>query len=306
MNYSNELKIGVALVLSVLIFYIGIRYFKDLPLFAGTQTFSTAFADAGGLVAGNAVHISGVAVGSVETVSIRAGSDLAHVTFHVDRGIVLPLGSTTAIGGIGALGVVRLEINLGPTDSTAYEPGAFLPSSEEAGLDQLISRAPQIVERADSLLLGATETLGAARTLMADPQSELVQTLAAFQGTANALTTLLRAEQGRIAGVLEGAETLTGNLNTLTRDSLATTVENVNRLLTRLDGNIASLEATTASLNAILSKIDQGQGTLGRLINDPSLYTRLDSTLGNLNRILLDFEQNPKRYLKDLKLVDVF
>ena len=170
----------------------------------------------------------------------------------------------------------------------------------------MITRAPEIVGHADSLMLGATETLAAARTLMADPQSDLAQTLVAIQGSANALSTLLRAEQDRISGVLEGVETLTGNLNTLTRDSLTATVGNVNALLAQIDQNMASLEATTTSLNAILGKIDQGEGTLGKLVNDDSLYTKLDITLTNLNRILLDFEQNPKKYLKDLKLVDVF
>jgi len=98
-----------------------------------------------------------------------------------------------------------------------------------------------------------------------------------------------------IAGVLEGVDSLTGSLNTLARDSLTATVGNVNQLLARIDRNMASLETATASLSAILGKIDQGQGTLGKLINDDALYTRLDSTLINLNRILLDFEQNPKK-----------
>ena len=76
--------------------------------------------------------------------------------------------------------------------------------------------------------------------------------------------------------------------------------------LNRLDRTLASLESTTAGINTIIGKIEKGEGTLGLLINDPSLYHQLDSTLATLNRILLDFQQNPKRYLKDLKIVDVF
>ena len=304
MKYSNELKIGVAIVLSAIVFYIGTRYFKDLPVFSGTYEFSTAFADAGGLVEGNAVRINGVNVGSVSGVRLQNGAAL--VSFTVNTDVAMTHGSVTSIGGFGALGVVRLEIQLGPADTTLHRPGDLIPSTTEEGLDQLIAGAPDIVGRADSLIIGATETLGAARALMADPQSDLLQTLTAIQGSANALNTLLRTEQDRITGVLEGVESLTGSLNTLTRASLTATVANVNDLLDRLDRNIAALETTTASLNTLLDKLNQGQGTLGKLINEDSLYTELHATVGNLNRILLDFEQNPKKYLKDLKLVDVF
>ena len=304
MKYSNELKIGVAIVLSAIVFYVGIRYFRDLPIFSGTYEFQTTFADAAGLVSGNAVRINGVNVGSVNRVTLQDGA--AMINFTVSTDVAMTHGSVASIGGFGLLGVVRLDIQLGPPDTTLHQPGDFIPSTTEEGLDQLIEEAPDIVGRADSLIIGATETLGAARTLMADPQSDLLQTLNAIQGSANALNTLLRAEQDRIAGVLEGVESLTGSLNTLAQDSLTATVANVNQLLDRLDRNMEALETTTASLNMLLDKLNQGQGTLGQLINEDSLYTELHTTIGNLNRILLDFEQNPKKYLKDLKLVDVF
>ena len=260
MKYSNEIKIGIAIVLSILVFYIGTRFFRDLPVFAGTNEFTTTFADAGGLVSGNAVRINGVNVGSVSEVRLENGQ--ARVVFNVNKDVVLTQGTTASIGGFSVLGVVRLDILLGPPDATAHAAGDYIPSAQTSGLDQLITRAPEIVGHADSLMLGATETLAAARTLMADPQSDLAQTLVAIQGSANALSTLLRAEQDRISGVLEGVETLTGNLNTLTRDSLTATVGNVNALLAQIDQNMASLEATTTSLNAILGKTDFRKGSI--------------------------------------------
>ena len=70
MNYSNELKVGIAIVVSLLIFFLGSRFFEDIPLFKRTYTLNTEFSDARGMITGNAVRISGVKVGSVLEVAL--------------------------------------------------------------------------------------------------------------------------------------------------------------------------------------------------------------------------------------------
>src|SRR5690606_38108119 len=89
-------------------------------------------------------------------------------------------------------------------------------------------------------------------------------------------------------------------------DSLRLAFANLNSALARLDRNMAALESSTATLDDVLGKIDRGEGTLGRLINDPALYAKLDSAVTGLNTLVTDFQQNPGRYLRDLRLVDIF
>jgi phospholipid/cholesterol/gamma-HCH transport system substrate-binding protein len=83
-------------------------------------------------------------------------------------------------------------------------------------------------------------------------------------------------------------------------------VQRVNRNLTRLEQNLANLERTTAALGSFAEKINEGEGTLGRLANDPSLYNNLDSTSVQMNRLLRDLQENPQRYLEDMTLVRMF
>ena len=104
-------------------------------------------------------------------------------------------------------------------------------------------------------------------------------------------------------------EATTGNLDTLTAtagDSLNYTLSQLNGMLARLDTSLVELEGTTTTLNSILNKIDQGEGTLGLMVNDPGLYHRLDSTVYNLNELLVDFQEHPVRYMRALRLFDVF
>jgi phospholipid/cholesterol/gamma-HCH transport system substrate-binding protein len=206
--------------------------------------------------------------------------------------------------------VVRIDITLGPDAGTAFQEGDTIPSQETAGAGALTDVLGEgLATQVDSLLLGTTATLDAARMLMAGSQDELQQTLVAVQSSAVAVTTLLRAEQNQLSRAIDGAITLTDNLNGFTGengDSLRVITRGLGESLDRLNQTLTSLESTMAALDRIIGKIEQGEGTLGLLVNDPSLYHQFDSTLTTLNRILLDFERNPKRYLKDLKLVDVF
>ena len=80
-------------------------------------------------------------------------------------------------------------------------------------LNNLLDRAPGIVNRANSLLGGATATLDTAHAQQANSQSDLGQALMVLQDSANALSSFLRVEQDRLSLMLEDIEELTGNLN---------------------------------------------------------------------------------------------
>ena len=80
----------------------------------------------------------------------------------------------------------------------------------------------------------------------------------------------------------------------------------LNQTLDTLDRDLAAFSETNTQLSTLLRKLNDGEGTLGRLINDASMYERMDSTLTGLNNLITDFQENPARYLKEMKLVDLF
>ncbi|NBB73533.1 MAG: MCE family protein [Bacteroidetes bacterium] len=310
MKYSNEVKVGLSLVLAALVFYFGIRYMQNIPLFQGSYVLETSFADASGLGTGNPVRVNGVNVGTVESVTLDPQARRARVRFRVDKSVQIPEGSTASISGVSALGGVRLSISLGAPDNAPIPPGGFVPSPpEEDILAQLSDQAPVLAARTDSLLRSANQTLEDAQTLFKSPDSGVQTTLSSIRGSADALSTLLREDLEQLNEVVANTELLTEELGALVRDnrdSLNATVDNVNRVLSQTERNLVVLERTSTNLDRIIQKIDEGEGTIGRLVNDPSLYVRLDSAATRLNTILDDFQQQPGRYLKDMTLVRVF
>ena len=314
----NELKVGLAILAAALLFYVGLRLFQDMPIFRGTFDLYTVLDDAGGLLPGNPVQVSGVNVGSVDGILITDDGRV-RVDFQVDRNIRVPEGSFTSVSGLAITGSVTLALTLGPTANPPIENGGFVPNQEDDLLASLQARAPELVNRVDSLLLGANVTLSQTGQLLANPNSSLNQTLQSLRNTSLALEQLLQAERGRISRILTGLEATTASLDATAggfgrfseenlpglSDSLALAVSNLNATLRRLDRQLDALDPVSAGLDTLLVRVNRGDGTLGRLVNDPSLYIRLDSAAANVNAILEDFQAHPGRYLRELELIDI-
>ncbi len=310
MRLSNELRVGIAVVAAAVVFVLGIRYFANLPLFRGTYDLVTSFSDAGGLVEGSPVRIQGINVGSITEISLDPQTRNVVARFQVDRRITVPEGSTALAGGIAALGSVYLVVELGPPGNAPVDDGGFIPGREDAmTLGSLTDRAPQLVNRVDSTLVAASYAFGEAGNLLNDPDSDLRLTLAGLRNVTRSLDRVLQAEQGRLSSVLSNVDSISGDLKRFTgenADSLEATVQNLNQVLRRLNQNLDALDGTTLGLDSLIEKVNRGEGTLGLLVNDPTMYYRLDSLTTSLNRILMDFERDPRRYLKELKLIDLF
>ncbi len=310
MRFANELKVGLAIVVSAAIFLLGYRYLQDVPLLSGTSTYYSVLKDAEGLISGNPVRLNGVKVGSVAGVRYNPDTDSVRIDFKVGREIRMYEGSRVDITGIDALGGVRLELELGPTGNPVIPAGGRVGHSDGGDiLASLTSRAPELVDRTDSVLASLDETLGSVTGMLNDPGSDLRRSLSSLRTTAATLERTLANESESISGILNNLEQITGSVNEAVggeEDSLAVAVADLRASLASLKSMMSSLEQTTGRLDRITAKIDSGEGTLGMLVHDPGLYVQLDSAARNLNALLADFRAHPRRYLRELKLVDIF
>jgi len=304
-NIRNEVKIGLAVILATIVFYAGIRYFRDLPIWGQATIYHAELPNSKGLVTGNVVAVNGVAVGSVT--GVRLISTGAQVTFSVHDDVVLTEGSTASSGGFGIVSSVQLNLVLGPPDAPVYPPGSLIPASTDSDiLSDLADRAPGVIDQVDTFLSGSNSAIDAATELLTNPEGQMKQTLASIEASARALESVLLADQGGVQSALEEIENLSETLETFAGDSLGSVTTDVKLVMRQLSTNLMILESSIMELNALLTSINSGQGTLGKLAQDDSLYVELLGTTSALKKILQDFEENPKKYLEHLRLVDVF
>ena len=296
--------------MATIIFVFGVRYFQDLPLFRSTYGLVSEFDQAGGLIAGNIVRINGVSVGSVNNVYINPETQRVRVEFHVTRDIPVTEGSTAKIAGFDALGVVRLDVILGPMDAPRIPEGGSVDSAVSADvLGDLSKQAPEIIDQIDTVLKNMNRVLGQTGELISEPDSDIRQTLVSVQNSAKTLDKILSSEQNRISQILANVESFSATMDrfsTENADSLSMLVGDLRGTLTHVDRSLESLESMSGSMADLLQKINEGEGTLGLFVNDPGVYNKLDSVLTNLDLLLSDFREHPDKYLKELRLVEIF
>ncbi len=305
MKLPNELKIGLTVVLAGIIFYVGIRFFRDLPIFGQASVYHTELMNSSGLVTGNIVAVNGVGVGSITEVQLTLTG--AYISFSVQDDVTLTEGTTASAGGFGLVSSMQLNLSLGPPDAPVYVPGSLIPSAVQSDiLTDLANRTPAVLSRVDTVLAGSSQAISAATALLAGPEGQMQQTLTSIRNSSDALHAILMAEQGSLQSVLQGLEDLTDTAEAFTEDSLGTTTAKLKEVIAQLSGNLDVLESTTNELNTLLSSINQGKGTLGKLATDDSLYFELKGASAALRRILENFEEDPRQYLEHLKLIDFF
>jgi phospholipid/cholesterol/gamma-HCH transport system substrate-binding protein len=309
MRHRREILVGLSIVIAVLIFIFGVRFFQDLPILGGSYTLHTSFATAQGLVSGSPVQIRGVSVGTVRGIQINPEARRVDVEFQVHHGVEVPEGSSTSVTGLAMLGNVILDIELGPHTMPPLPPDSHLPGLTGTGLDAIIDRAPEFAARADSVLIALQTTLGRVDGIVSEQSVLLAQTMLSLRNTSDRVNRLVAGQAASIDLVMDNLGAISTDVRAITGesgDSLRLAFQQAHRLTARMDTGLTNLQMTAARVDSLLRQVESGEGTLGLLAQDPSLYHNLDSTMASLNRLLLSFERNPARFLRELTLIDLF
>jgi phospholipid/cholesterol/gamma-HCH transport system substrate-binding protein len=298
---SNELKVGFLALLAFLILYFGFNFLKGNDVFSSARIYYVEYDNVDGLMVSNQVMVNGIEVGKVKKVEIQPNkANKILVTLRFSQDIVIP-DKTVAVLSDGALlggKIIRLRLegkgNL-PEDS-------FLKGETEVGVTSLLKeRAIPVIANADSLLVSFR------------------QISTKFDNTGTYLNTLLKTSNetvsninGSVNGIVAdnraNVAQISANMKILSAD-LMETEKQLRPLLTKFNTVADSLQAlrigktlrevdlAVVSLKKIVQGLERGEGTAGKLIKNDSLYLGLNKTLVDLDKLLLDFRLQPKRYI---------
>jgi len=296
LKLSREVKTGIIVIGGILLFILGFSYLKSTPLFDDSKTLYAIYPNVGGLQAGTQVSVNGFSVGTVNNIRFKDETGNLLVTFTVNNDFNFSKNSKAELFDTGIIGGKGIQIipifdgapmtKSGDTLQATTRPG--LTELVQTSLNPLKNRIEGAVSNADSLMINVNQVLDArTKKDLRESIAGLSQLMKSLQGSADVLNGILKDNKGKLDSSLTNFRALTNNFAKLS-DSLNNA---------GLGRTLASLESTVANLDNLMARINQGDGTLGKLMKDEELYTNLNNASRELDLLLQDFRLNPKRYV---------
>ncbi|WP_428237005.1 MlaD family protein [Gracilimonas sp.] len=306
---SNELKIGITVVVAIIVAFIGYRVMKDIPLFRTSTTIYTKFDQVYGLIPGNVVNVKGFKIGSVKQMELLV-SDSTLVTMNIEEGYQIPKGSIAVLKSSGVLGGKFIEIQ--KADSTEMVPhqGSIEGVFEQGMMDTFAEEGEKLSTDISASIRGVEKLVTSLNETLDDENKEnITGIIRNLQSSTGSLNQLIQSKQSDLDAMITSAKQTMQNMDDLSSENK----EKLNSLITNLEATSVELETlssglneTNLTLNEVLTKINNGEGTLGKMVNDPSLYNNVDSLSFNLNRLIKNMNDDPGKYLKHMRLIEVF
>jgi len=306
---SNELKIGLTTIIAIIVGFIGYSIMKDQPIFKTSTTIYTKFSQVHGLISGNPVNIKGFKIGTVKNMDLLI-SDSTLVTLSIEEDYQIPEGSIAVLKSSGVLGGKFIEIQKsdsremvqdGETIDGVYEQGIMDSFAAEG--EKLSNDISTSIKGMEKLIVGLNETLDDST------KQNISGILGNLRSTTSSLDQVISQRQNDLDQMIVHAKETLGNVNDLSsenKEKLTSLITNLESTSKEMETLSKGLNKTNTTLDDVLTKINNGTGTLGKLANDPSLYNNIDSLSANLNQLIKNINEDPGKYLKHMRLIEVF
>lgn len=296
MKITREVKTAILVIASILLFIWGYSFLKGKDLFINYKTFYVEYKSVEGLATSAPVTLNGLVIGKVSNITINENTGVLLVELQIKTDFPISKSSTASIYEPGFIGGKQIAINHNFNDKILAVDGQTLIGDVKSGLtdkvgDQLAplqEKLEKLLGNADTLISGLNNVLDKkGQQDLKQSLAELNKTIEQFHKASLSVNTLLDKNKTKINGVVTDFSKIAGNFSkisdSLNKADIGKTVKKLNATLGRVDGIVSGLES--------------GKGSLGKLLNDDGFYQNIKSSTKELELLVQDIRLYPTRYV---------
>ena len=283
----------------ILCAWAGIRFLSGIDIFSRNAEYIAVYDQVNGMQEASPVLIRGVKVGTVTAIEFDPQkSDKVALCLTVQRKYAIPRNSLAKMVSSSIMGGKSIEIELGDGSEVLESGDTILSSATPDMMESLSSQMNPILERVTTLADELTTTLEGVNMIVEQNADNIKGLTTHLNSIASNIDNILGEEREGLKQTLKGVEEFSTALgrNSERMDSLMTNLATFSERLASAEV-VENLDRTLADLNALLSGMESGEGTLGQLAKDKALYDNLASASENLSRLLQDLREHPSRYV---------
>ena len=295
MKVSKEIKTALLVLVSIALLLWGYNFLKGKNIFDNSRKFYVEYANVEGLSTASAVTINGLGVGKVNHIAIQSNGKLL-VEILMTNPVEIPKSSKAIIYAPGLIGGKQIAIETNYASKEMAKSGDYLVAGTQTGLlDGLGAKADPVMQKLDSVLynvnrlvIGINGTLDpAAQKNLQNALAELNQTMINAKGITSKFDRIVSSNEGKINNIMTDFNATSQNLNKLS----------TNLSQADLNAIVSKFDHAATNLDNLISSIDRGEGNIGKLMKDETLYKNLNKASKELSQLIEDVKLNPKRYV---------
>lgn len=311
MKLSKEFKIGIVVVCAIAAFIWGINFLKGSNIFSHKYYLYAMYPKIDNLIPANPLLLNGYKIGQINEISLvqQGKTTKVLVKFILTEDVQIPKGSIARAISSDLLGSKAVEVVFS-NNLKFVENGDTLVAETEQGfkeaLDKRIApiqaKAENLIGSIDSVMTVVNLVLNTKTRENIDKSFESVKkAIISLEQTAYKLDDLVGSEKAKMSAILSNLNNITSTLakNEQKITNILTNTSNLTDSLAKanLKDAVANADKSLKELNVLLSRINEGQGTLGKLAKNDSLYNNLNKSAEDLDKLLADLRLNPGRYV---------
>ena len=311
MKYKREIGIGLVFIVALALFIWGFSYLKGFNLFKEQRVLYAVYERVSGLTKANPVSINGLKVGQVSDIYFNpdfSGEIVVEITIETD--IPIPQNSVALIYSSDLMGSKAINLQLS-TDSLFVSNGDTLGTKVEASLKEAVNQQIQPLKaKAEELIMSIDTVVTVikqifneqARENLTSSLASIEQTFANLESASYNLDEMIAAEKVRLAEIMFNLESITTTIreNEDNIENILTNFSSISDSLAKAEipQTFANINKVVGDVAGIIEKINNGEGSIGMLINDEGLYRDLQKSAEQLHLLMEDIRVNPKRYVR--------